>query len=244
MPAPRRAASESTPSTSTRLGPWKLITPTGWTDWNASCEIIATSLKAIGMDVSTNFPQQAEVTQAVQGGSFDMAVWYVSGVNPATPWARFKDIMSQAEMKPVGTGAFANYGRWKNADVEALLTAASQAADGAARRQPRQTELPCTARDPGLPDHATGPPSSTSTTPATYNFPDEKNTYAPPMFRGAGNAFDRLDQRRSLPELANRSREVGLPRSTALSGQQDHLVPGCAGGSSGSELPATTAHPG
>jgi len=86
-----------------RLGPWKLITPTGWTDWNASCEIIATSLKAIGMDVSTNFPQQAEVTQAVQGGSFDMAVWYVSGVNPATPWARFKDVMSQAEMKPVGT---------------------------------------------------------------------------------------------------------------------------------------------
>ena len=51
-----------------------------------------------------------------------MAVWYVSGVNPATPWARFKDIMSQSEMQPIGKTTFANYGRWKNSEVEALLT--------------------------------------------------------------------------------------------------------------------------
>ncbi len=53
----------------TRLGPYKLITPTGWTDWNAACEIVAKSLKAVGIDCSTNFPQQAETTQAIQGGS-------------------------------------------------------------------------------------------------------------------------------------------------------------------------------
>ena len=138
----------------TRLGPWKLITPTGWTDWNASCEIIATSLKAIGIDVATNFPQQAETTQAIQGGSFDMAVWYVSGVNPASPWARFKDIMSQAEMKPVGTTTFANYGRWKNADAEALLTAAAQAADDTAKKA-AYDKLDALYRKeiPAVPDH-------------------------------------------------------------------------------------------
>ena len=173
-----------------RLGPWKLITPTGWTDWNASCEIIATSLKAIGMDVSTNFPQQAETTQTIQGGSFDMAVWYVSGVNPATPWARFKDVMSQAEMKPVGTTTFANYGRWKNADVEALLTAASQAADDTAKKA-TYDKLDALYRKeiPAVPIMYRPDEFYEYSAVNFYNFPDEKNTYAPPMFRGAGNTW-------------------------------------------------------
>ena len=173
-----------------RLGPWKLITPTGWTDYNASCEIIATSLKAIGMDVSTNFPQQAETTQTIQGGSFDMAVWYVSGVNPATPWARFKDVMSQAEMKPVGTTTFANYGRWKNADVEALLTAASQAADDTAKKA-TYDKLDALYRKeiPAVPIMYRPDEFYEYSAVNFYNFPDEKNTYAPPMFRGAGNTW-------------------------------------------------------
>ena len=46
----------------TKLGPWKLITPTGWTDWNTACEVAAKSLKAVGIDVSTEFPQAPQVT--------------------------------------------------------------------------------------------------------------------------------------------------------------------------------------
>ena len=173
-----------------RLGPWKLITPTGWTDWNASCEIIATSLKAIGIDVSTNFPQQAEVTQAIQGGSFDMGVWYVSGVNPASPWGRFKDVMSQSEMQPIGTGAFANYGRWKNADAEALLTAAAQAADDTAKKA-AYDKLDSLYRKeiPALPIMYRPDEFYEYNASNFFNFPDEKNTYAPPMFRGAGNTW-------------------------------------------------------
>ncbi|MGK5643263.1 hypothetical protein ACSNOK_34015, partial [Streptomyces sp. URMC 126] len=82
----------------------------------------------------TNFPQQAETTQAIQGGTFDLACWYVAGVNASSPWARFRDIMSQSEGKPVGKTTFANYGRWKNDQVEALLTEAAQAVDDAAKK--------------------------------------------------------------------------------------------------------------
>ncbi len=174
----------------TRLGPFKLITPTGWTDWNASCEIIAKSLKAIGIDCSTNFPQQAETTQSIQGGTFDMAVWYVSGVNPATPWARFKDIMSQSEVQPIGKTTFANYGRWKNDTVEALLTEASQATEDATKKAAYdkldalyRTEVPAC---PIMyrPDEFYEYNASNF-----FNWPDEKNSYAPPMFRGAGNTW-------------------------------------------------------
>ena len=174
----------------TRLGPWKLITPTGWTDWNASCEIIAKSLKAIGIDCATNFPQQAETTQAIQGGTFDMAVWYVSGVNPATPWARFKDIMSQSEVQPIGKTTFANYGRWKNADVEALLTEASQATDDAGKKA-AYDKLDALYRKevPACPIMYRPDEFYEYNATNFFNWPDEKNSYAPPMFRGAGNTW-------------------------------------------------------
>ncbi len=174
----------------TRLGPYKLITPTGWTDWNASCEIIAKSLKAIGIDCSTNFPQQAETTQAIQGGTFDLAVWYVSGVNPATPWARFKDIMSQSEMQPIGKTTFANYGRWKNSEVEAMLTEASQATDDAAKKA-AYDKLDALYRKevPACPIMYRPDEFYEYNATNFYNWPDEKNSYAPPMFRGAGNTW-------------------------------------------------------
>jgi len=173
-----------------RLGPYKIITPTGWTDWNASCEIIASSLKAIGIEVATNFPQQAETTQAIQGGTFDMCVWYVSGVNPSSPWARFRDIMSQSLMKPVGTTTFANYGRWKNADAEALLTAAAQAADDTAKKA-AYDKLDALYRKeiPAAPIMYRPDEFYEYSAVNFYNWADEKNTYAPPMFRGAGNTW-------------------------------------------------------
>jgi len=173
-----------------RLGPWKLITPTGWTDWNASCEIIAKGLKAIGIDCSTNFPQQAETTQAIQGGTFDLAVWYVSGVNADTPWARFKDIMSQSEGKPVGKTTFANYGRWKNADVEALLTEAAQATDDTSKKA-AYDKLDALYRKevPACPIMYRPDEFYAYNASNFFNWPDEKNSYAPPMFRGAGNTW-------------------------------------------------------
>ncbi len=174
----------------TRLGPYKLITPTGWTDWNASCEIIAKSLQAIGIDCATNFPQQAETTQAIQGGTFDLAVWYVSGVNPATPWARFKDIMSQSEMQPIGKTTFANYGRWKNSDVEAMLTEAAQATtDDAKKAAYDKLDTLYRQEVPSVPIMYRPDEFYEYNATNFYNWPDENNSYAPPMFRGAGNIW-------------------------------------------------------
>ncbi|GAA0338554.1 ABC transporter substrate-binding protein [Micropruina glycogenica] len=173
-----------------RLGPYKLITPTGWTDWNAACEIVAKSLKAIGIDCATNFPQQADCTQAIQGGTFDLACWYVSGVNPATPWARFKDIMSQAEMQPIGKTTFANYGRWENAEVEAMLTEAAQATDDAGKKA-AYDKLDALYRKevPSCPLMYRPDEFYEYNASNFFNWPDENNDYAPPMFRGAGNTW-------------------------------------------------------
>jgi len=140
--------------------------------------------------VATNFPQQAETTQTIQGGTFDMCVWYVSGVNPSSPWARFRDVMSQSLMKPVGTTTFANYGRWTNADAEALLTSAAQATDDAGKKA-AYDKLDALYRKeiPAAPIMYRPDEFYEYSAVNFYNWADEKNTYAPPMFRGAGNTW-------------------------------------------------------
>ncbi len=174
----------------TRLGPWTLITPTGWTDWNAALQIVAANFRAIGIDASTTFPQQADVITDVQKGSFDMACWHVSGVTPASPWQRFADIMTNVDLMPVGTPTYHNYGRWKNSEVNALLTTAGSA-QGDAAKKAAYTALDdlFRANVPAFalmyrPDEFFEYNASNF-----YNWPDETNSYAPPMFRGAGNTW-------------------------------------------------------
>lgn len=171
----------------TRLGPWKLITPTGWTDWNSACEITAKNLKALGIDVSTQFPEADTVTTAVQNGNFDMACWGVSGVSPASPWSRFQDVLDYRIGAPIGKTAFSNLTRFKDTSVPALLDAAAEATTDAERKTAyskldqviRQNVpvVPLMYRPLEFYEFQTG---------TWKNFPTAENPYAPPMWQGAG----------------------------------------------------------
>ncbi len=175
---------------STRLGPYKLITPTGWTDWNAALTIVAKNLKAIGIDAATNFPQQADCQAQIQGGTFDMCCWYVAGTSPATPWQRFSDVMSNVDMVKVGGTAFRNYGRWTNDKINGLLDAISAATDDTAKKT-AITAVDDLYREsvPAVPLMYRPDEFYEYNATNFYNWADEKNNYAPPMFRGAGNTW-------------------------------------------------------
>ena len=115
----------------TRLGPWKAITPTGWTDWNTALEVVARSCKAVGIDVMTEFPQAPQVTTAIQNGDFELACWNASGVSIASPWTRFRDVLDDRGVAPIGKTAFANFTRFSHPDVAELLDAIGSAASDA-----------------------------------------------------------------------------------------------------------------
>ena len=115
-------------------------TPYGWTDWMAALQVVSQSAKAVGIDVNTNFPQAPVVTTAVQTGDFDMALWYVSGVGPASPWARFRDMMDDRGVPDMGQPAFWDYSRYNNPDVAQLLDKAG-AATSAADKKAAYAEL-------------------------------------------------------------------------------------------------------
>ena len=173
-----------------RLGQWKLITPTGWTDWNAALTICAKNFKAIGIDAVTYFPQVADCTNQVQTGTFDCACWYVAGTSPATPWQRFSDVMTNVNLPAVGTAAFSNFGRWTNSQVDGMLQTASAAPDDASKKTALQAlDDLYRANIPALPLMYRPDEFYEYNATNFYNWADEKNNYAPPMFRGAGNTW-------------------------------------------------------
>lgn len=175
----------------TKLGPWKVQCPTGWTDWMQALRIVETNAQANGFDITTEFPQQQVVTDAVQNGSFELALWGVASVRPATPWERFRDVLDDRGVPAVGERAFWNFGRFSDPAVADLLDEVASVADDEAAAKPLYTEL-----DTIFMQNA--PMVPLMYRPQQFfefhesnwrNFPNEDNDYAPPAFQDAGNAW-------------------------------------------------------
>jgi peptide/nickel transport system substrate-binding protein len=111
----------------TRLGPWKVITPYGWTDWMTALELVSQGAQSVGIDITTDFPDAPVVNTNVGNGDFDLALWPVSGVSASSPWLRFRDILDNRGVPPVGTRAFWNFNRYSNDQVGPLLEKAAAA---------------------------------------------------------------------------------------------------------------------
>lgn len=173
----------------TRLGPWTAQTPTGWSDWQSALRIVVDNAKAIGIDIQTQFPEAPQVTNSMQAGDFDLACWGVSGVSPASPWQRFRDVMDSRGVPAPGKAAFYNYGRFHDPSVAGLLDAAASASG-------KDLEDVYTKLDKVFMKNAPMIPlmyrpleffefnSSTWT-----GFPTAKHPTAPPQFSGAGNTW-------------------------------------------------------
>ncbi|PMC36697.1 ABC transporter substrate-binding protein [Bacillus sp. UMB0899] len=105
-----------------RLGPWEIEAPYGWSDWNASLEIVAQNAKAIGIEIRTNFPEAPVWTNNRQTGKFDIIMDTPAGaVSPSQPWNRARTIMYSEGVAPIGEMAFWNWGRYKNERADELI---------------------------------------------------------------------------------------------------------------------------
>jgi peptide/nickel transport system substrate-binding protein len=105
-----------------RLGPWNVECPYGWSDWNASLEILSQNAKAIGIDIRTKFPEAPVWTNDLQTGKFDIIMNTPAGnVSPSQPWNRARTIMYSKGVAPAGQMAFWNWGRYKNPQADALI---------------------------------------------------------------------------------------------------------------------------
>ncbi|MFZ2015150.1 MAG: ABC transporter substrate-binding protein, partial [Nocardioides sp.] len=108
--------------------------PNGWSDWQAAIEVVAAAGKAIGIDITTNYPEwsvyQTLVTNWPLPEKFDIFMMYNDGAGPAEPWSRTNHLLNSvfAETKNNWSG---DWGGYKNPDIDALLTALPSETDAA-----------------------------------------------------------------------------------------------------------------
>jgi len=171
----------------TRLGPWTARTPNGWTDWQTAINIVVQNAKAAGFDISEDYPEAPVVTTKVQNGDFDLNLWYIDGVGPASPWARFRDMLDMRGVAPIGQTAFWDYGRFTDPNVADLLDKAAAAPDDAtAKTFYDQLDKIFIANVPGIPLMYRPLDFYEFNQKFWTGFPTSENPWAPPMFQGAG----------------------------------------------------------
>jgi peptide/nickel transport system substrate-binding protein len=67
--------------------------PTGWTDWMAGIDVVASDLNAIGIKVSPIFPQYATRESDLIDGTYDMALDNNAQID-SSPWSYFNRVYS------------------------------------------------------------------------------------------------------------------------------------------------------
>ena len=73
--------------------------PNGWTDWQAAIEIVAAAGQAIGIDITTNYPEWSDYQTVVTNWplpdtGYDIFMMWSDGAGPTQPWGRVRHLIS------------------------------------------------------------------------------------------------------------------------------------------------------
>ena len=97
--------------------------PNGWSDWQASIEIVAAAGKSIGIEITTSYPEAdpylTTVTSAHQQ-DYDIFMMWTDSASPVQPWGRVRYLMS-SEFNGVEGNWSGNYGHYSNDRLQELL---------------------------------------------------------------------------------------------------------------------------
>ncbi|MGV8981592.1 ABC transporter substrate-binding protein [Clostridium sp.] len=99
---------------------FKAECPQGWSDWNASLEIVAAAGKKIGIDITTYFPDANTFYDDLGNKNFDIAMYSPSAAGISNPWTRAYGLLSSSYNK-IKTQTIGNFGGYANARVDKLL---------------------------------------------------------------------------------------------------------------------------
>ncbi len=103
--------------------------PNGWSDWQAAIEQVAAAGKAIGIDITTNYPEwgvyQTVVTSwkaVTTTKGYDIFMMWSDGAGPTQPWGRVNHLLNGQYAKTENNWN-GNWGGYSNKDADALINA-------------------------------------------------------------------------------------------------------------------------
>lgn len=89
-----------------------ITVPSGWTDWMLSIQMIAKSLKAVGIKATPAYPDFGLYWENLSNGKFDMAINNFNSTLSPTPWTFWNCVLYDELHRESIT--FGNFGRYKN----------------------------------------------------------------------------------------------------------------------------------
>jgi peptide/nickel transport system substrate-binding protein len=101
---------------------FKAECPTGWSDWNASMEIVAAAGKNIGIDITTYFPEASSFYDDMTTCNFDVCMWNTPGPGMMNPYSKAMFYFSE-EYAKLASNWSGNFGHYMNDDAEKILEA-------------------------------------------------------------------------------------------------------------------------
>jgi peptide/nickel transport system substrate-binding protein len=119
--------------------------PNGWSDWQAAIEVVAAAGKAIGIEITTNYPEwsvyQTVVTKsdAPLPKGYDIFMMWSDGAGPTQPWSRIRHLMS-SEWNGQASNWNGNWGQYSNPAADTLIKSIPTETD-AAKVKAAYTEL-------------------------------------------------------------------------------------------------------
>ena len=107
--------------------------PNGWTDWQASMEVVAAAGEKIGIEITTLYPEwsiyQTVFTNPNQT-EYAIYMWSPDAAAPSNPWARINQFMG-TEFVGVENNWSGNWGQYVNEEANALIQQIPQTTDEA-----------------------------------------------------------------------------------------------------------------
>jgi len=117
-----------------RMGTFTIQVPSGWTDWMMMCEMMAANLRAIGLDVKTEFPDYSVWWNRWTEGTFDFILGWSAGPGFDHPWNVYRLVLDPALYKPFGQFQYGNFERYNNPEVGNILKKIAASLDPKVRR--------------------------------------------------------------------------------------------------------------
>lgn len=102
---------------------YKAECPEGWSDWNASLEIVAAAGKEIGINIETYFPDANTFYDDMTTGKFDICMWSPAGASISNPWTRAMGLLSSTynDLEVNWNGNFGGFTSERADEILALI---------------------------------------------------------------------------------------------------------------------------
>ena len=100
------------------------VCPNGWTDWQASMEVVAAAGEKIGVEITTLYPEysiyQTVFTNPNQT-EYAIFMWSPEAAAPSNPWARVNQFMGTEFLGLETANWSGNWGQYVNEEADALI---------------------------------------------------------------------------------------------------------------------------